>query len=113
MALSIHLTDELETKLNREAKNRQLSPEQVATDILTNALENDLIPTVTEVVARIKATPPNPAMITPSQGSLADALRSGPTDPNFDLETWRRNWAMAENELKRINLLDDIEEGRA
>jgi hypothetical protein len=113
MALSIHLTDELENKLNREAKNRKLSPEQVVVDILTHALEDDLTPTVAEVVARIKATPPNPAMITPPQGSLADALRHGPTDPDFDLAAWERDWAMAEEELKRVNLLDDIAEGRA
>lgn len=113
MVLSIHLTDELENRLNREAKNRQLSPEQVIVDILTDALENDLIPTVAEVVARIKATPPNPAMITPPQGSLIDALRDGPTDPNFNLAAWQREWAVAEEELKRINLLDDMAEGRA
>ncbi len=113
MALSIQLTDELENKLNREAKIRKLSPEQVVVDILAGALENDLIPTVAEVVALIKATPPNPAMITPPQGSLADALRHGPTDPDFDLDTWERDWAIAEEELKRINLLDDIAEGRA
>ena len=113
MVFSIHLTDELENKLNREAKNRKRSPEQVILDILTNALESDLIPTVAEVVARIKATPPNPAMITPPQGSLADALRLGPTDPDFDLAAWERDWAMAQEELKRINLLDDIAEGRA
>ena len=100
MALSIHLTDELENKLNREAKNRGRSPEQVIIDILTRALEDDSIPTVADVVSRIKATPPNPAMITRPQGSLAEALRHGPTDPSFDLAAWERDWAMAEEELK-------------
>ena len=113
MALSIHLTDELESKLNREAKNRRRSPEQVIIDILTNALEDDPIPAVADVVARIKAIPPNPAMITLPQGSLSEALRHGPTDPAFDLDAWERDWAMAEEELKRVNLLDDIAEGRA
>jgi hypothetical protein len=52
-------------------------------------------------------------MVTSPQGSLAEALRKGPTDPDFDLDTWERDWAKAEEELKRINLLDDITEGRA
>ena len=113
MALSIYLSDKLENQLIREAKNRKLSPEQVVVDILTNALEDDTIPTVAEVVTRIKLTPPNSAMITLPQGSLAEALRNGPTDPHFELDVWERDWATAEEELKRINLLDDIAEGRA
>ena len=52
-------------------------------------------------------------MITVPLGSLADALRSGPTDPHFDLEAWERSWKRAEQELKWINYLDDIAEGRA
>ncbi|MEM7535380.1 MAG: hypothetical protein AAF639_24595 [Chloroflexota bacterium] len=67
---------------------------------------------VADVVARIKATPPNPAMITYPEASLAEALRDGPTDPDFDLAAWEQAWAMAEDELKRINQLDDIAEGR-
>ena len=69
---------------------------------------NDDGPTIAEVVARIKATPPNPAMITAPQGDLAEALRNGPTDPNFDLKTWEQEWAQAEAELKRINRLNDM-----
>ena len=86
---------------------------QVVVDILVRVLEDDLTPTVAEVVARIKSTPPNPAMITPPQGSLADALRNGPTDPQFDVKTWEQDWAAAEDELKQINRLNDIAEGRA
>ena len=73
--------------------------------------EDDGVPTVAEVVARIQATPPNPAMITLSQGDLAEALRNGPTDPDFDLKTWEQEWAAAESEMKCINLLNDIDEG--
>ena len=79
MALSIHLTEELESKLNQEARNRRTTPEQVIIDILADVLDGDLRPTVPEVVAHIKSMPPNPAMITMPQGSLAEALRSGPT----------------------------------
>jgi len=42
----------------------------------------------------------------------ADALRDGPTNPDFDLEKWQQEWDAAEAELKRINLEDDIAEGR-
>lgn len=55
--------------------------------------------TVAEVVTRIKSTPPNPAMITPPQGDLAEALRNGPTDPSFDLKTWKQAWGVAEAAL--------------
>jgi hypothetical protein len=56
---------------------------------LTQTFADDGVPTVAEVVARIQATPPNPVMITPPQGDLAEALRNGPTDPDFDLKTWK------------------------
>ena len=102
MALSIALSGVLEQKLYSEAKKRQLTPEQVIVDILAHALADDVTSSVSEVVARIKATPPNPAMITQPQGSLVEALQSGPTDPDFDLATWEREWAMAEEELRCI-----------
>jgi len=113
MALVIDLSYTLEHKLKDEAQKRQRTPEQVVVDILSLAFEDDQLPTVAEVVARIKSTPPNPAMITPPQGSLADALRNGPTDPQFDVKTWTQDWAAAEEELKQINRLNDIAEGRA
>lgn len=113
MTLLIDLSDTLERQLHREAKMRQRTPEQVVVEILARAFAEDQTPTVAEVVARIKATPPNPAMITLPQGSLADALRNGPTDPAFDLPAWEAEWAQAEEVLKRINRLDDITEGRA
>lgn len=77
-----------------------------------DAYEDDGISSVADVVARIKAMPPNPAMVTHPQGSLADALREGPTNPDFDLQRWQQEWAAAEAELKRINFEDDVAEGR-
>jgi hypothetical protein len=112
MALVIDLPPTLEHKVNAEAQKRKRTPEQIVIDRLAQTFEDDGVPTVAEVVARIMATPPNPAMITPPQGDLAEALRNGPTDPEFDLKTWEQEWAAAEAELKRINLLSDIEEGR-
>ncbi|MEZ4657984.1 MAG: hypothetical protein R2911_10460 [Caldilineaceae bacterium] len=113
MTLHIELPNTLERKLYREAQRRQRTLEQVVVDILTHAFAEDPTPSVSEVVARIKAAPPNPAMVTQPQGSLADALRNGPTDTSFDLRAWEAEWERAEKELKRVNLLDDIAEGRA
>jgi len=62
--------------------------------------EDDWIPSVAEVVARIKATPPNPAMIRQPQGTFVDNSRD---DSEFDLEAWKREWAYAEEELRRAN----------
>lgn len=113
MALLIDLPPTLEHKVKAEAQKRKRTPEQIVIDRLTQTFAADDVPTVAEVVARIKATPPNPAMITPPKGDLAEALRNGPTDPDFDLKTWEQEWAVAEAELKRINLLNDINEGRS
>jgi hypothetical protein len=59
------------------------------TDLLSNALadESEDYPTLEEVVARIRATPPNPANIHPATESLADLLLNAPEDPDFDLES--------------------------
>lgn len=112
MSLLIDFSETLEHKVKTEAKKRQRSPEDLIIDIVAKAFEEDFVSSVAEVVARIKATPPNPAMVTPSQGSLAEVLRNNPIDPDFDLEAWNQEWAVAEEELKRINLLDDLAEGR-
>lgn len=111
MALVIDLSPTLEDKVKAEARKRKRTPEQIVLERLTQSFVDDDGPTVAEVVARIKATPPNPAMITAPQGDLAEALRNGPTDPEFDLKSWQQEWAAAEDEMKRINLLNDIEEG--
>ena len=64
------------------------------------------------LVERIKATPPNPAAIRPATGALAEALRNAPEDPDFDLETWTRQWDTIEAEIKAIDRADDTGEGR-
>ena len=113
MALLINLSDTLENRVQAEAKKRRRTPEQIVVEIVEAALETDVTPSVAQVVARIKATAPNPALVTLPQGSLAEALRDAPTDPDFDLETWENQWSAAEAELKRINLMNDIAEGQA
>jgi hypothetical protein len=73
-------------------------------------IQND--PELIALVERIKATPPNPAAIRPATGSLAEALQNSPEDLDFDLESWTRQWAAIEAEIKAIDRANDIAEGR-
>ena len=101
-------------------KHLELLPQNLQTQALNfvrrlssvRKREASEVPSVSQVVERIKALPPNLAMITAPQGSLADALRDEPTDVKFDLNRWKQEWAVAEDELNRINREDDIAEGR-
>ncbi len=84
-------------------------------DILVSTVEaeaDDAWPTLAEVVAEIRALPPNPAAIRPATGSLAEALANSPHDPDFNLATWQRAWAKIEAEMKAINRANEIAEGR-
>lgn len=85
---------------------------QLSSTGLKSTPERDADVSVSEVVARIKAMPPNLAMIIQPSGSLADALRTGPTHPEFDLPRWEQEWAAAEDELNRLNFESDVAEGR-
>ena len=92
------LPHEMETKLQRKAQTQHRSAEELALGILGGALEQEEgFPTPEKVVANIQATPPNPRNIRPARGSLAEALRSAPEDPAFDLATWERKWAALED----------------
>ncbi len=71
-------------------------------------IRND--PEMIALVEQIKAEPPNPAAIRPATGSLAEALQNAPEDPDFDLETWTRQWAAVEAEMKAIDRANDIAE---
>lgn len=63
------------------------------------------------LLAEVRATPSNPAAIRPAKGSLAEALRAAPDDPEFDLGQWQRNWDVAEAEMKAITKENDLAEG--
>jgi prevent-host-death family protein len=88
----------------REQARHRMTPANIET------IRND--PELVALVERIKATPPNPAAIRPATGSLAEALQNAPEDPDFDLETWTRQWDAIEAEMKAIDRADDIAEGR-
>ncbi len=114
MPVTINLTDTLAEKLQVRAGMQQISLEKLAVNILNKALEpaDEDCPTPEEVVARIKATPPNPANIRPATGSLAEALQNAPDFPEFDLEAWEKEWAVVEREMKAVTRANDIAEGR-
>jgi prevent-host-death family protein len=86
--------------------------EQIKQSVRPDAetIRND--PEMIALVERIKATPPNPAAIHPATASLAELLQNAPEDPDFDLETWTRQWDAIEAEMKAIDRADDIAEGR-
>ncbi|MCZ7571402.1 MAG: Arc family DNA-binding protein [Ardenticatenaceae bacterium] len=113
MAITITLPEEIESKLQRRAETQHRSIEELALDILNDALQQEeSVHSLDDVVARIQATPPNPRSIRTAQGSLAEALRSAPEDSDFDLATWKRDWAAVEAEMKAVTRTDDITEGR-
>lgn len=101
MTVTINLPGDVEVQLKRKAKAQDRSIEELAVDILTEAVgsEHDL-PTPEDVVAMIRSTPPNPQFIRLASGSLADALRDAKVDPEFDLAAWRRDWAAVELEMR-------------
>ncbi len=103
MALTITLSDELAEKSQQVAKKQKLSIDETATIILSDALrQEDFFPTPEQVVAKIKALPKNPNAIRPAQGSLTEALRNAPHDPDFNLEEWNREWAKMEAEIEAL-----------
>jgi hypothetical protein len=113
MSVTITLPDEIANPLQVQAEAKQVSLDELVTDLLTTVLSTEPEEDELEaLVARIKATPPNPTSIRPATGSLIEALKNSPEDPDFDLETWNREWAKIEAELKAINHADDIVEGR-
>ena len=66
MAVTITLTDEIETELQNKAEAQKRSVEDLALEILGTALEAEAaFPLLEEVVAKIKASPPNPGSIRP------------------------------------------------
>ena len=38
--------------------------------------------------------------------------QNAPDDPDFDLESWRQQWAAVEAEMKAITRANDMAEGR-
>ena len=114
MSITVTLPDDVQAQLQRAAESQRRSLEEVALDILTNAAEaGPAVPTPEEVVARIRATPPNPKGVRAATGSLATALRDAPHIPDFNLGVWEQEWAVVESEIRATPRANDIAEGRA
>ena len=113
MTMTITVPENLEVQLQQQAKAQHRSAEDVAVGILRDALEGmTVFPSIDDVVATIKGARPNPQGIRPARGSLADALRSAPSDPEFDLARWNQDWAAVESEMRAMTRADDVAEGR-
>lgn len=112
MAITLMLEDDVVAELKDRAKRQQLSVEQLAARILTEAAASSERVMPREAVARIQATPPNPAQVRPATASLAELLNGAPGDPGFDLESWRRQWSVAEAELRAMTRANEVAEGR-
>jgi plasmid stability protein len=113
MTLTITLPEPLTLALKQRAAQEHRPPVDLALKLLADALEEEEdFPTLEEIVAQIKATPPDPTAIHPAQGSLADALASLPKDPDFDVVAWQREWNELEAEMKARDRADAIQEGR-
>jgi hypothetical protein len=114
MNVTITMPSEMERKLKRKAEKEHRPLEQVIVDLLAEALAmENAFPSPEDIVARIQATPPNPGSVRPATGSLADALRNAPEDPDFDLATWNQAWTTVETELRAITRVNAATEGRA
>lgn len=114
MSITITLPDEVHSQLQRAAEVQRRSVEEIVADILSSAMHNDSeLPTPEEVVARIRAGHPNPDALRAATTSLAEALRSAPQAPDFDLGQWERGWAAVEAEISATTRTNDVAEGRA
>ena len=78
MTIMISVPSALEDTLRKAARRQRLSPEQLAVQILEDALTADDLTTLEEVVARTKALPRRPENIRPAVGSLRDLLAGDP-----------------------------------
>jgi hypothetical protein len=85
MALTIDLDDELVAALENKARIQQLSVEQLAIGILTEAAREFESLTPLEAVAKVQATPPNPCQIRSATANLAELLSSPDGEPDLAL----------------------------
>lgn len=112
MTVTITLPDDLAAWLRPRAASLGRPVEEVALDLLRSALlAEPASPTLEEVVARIRATAPNPAAVRQARGALADALVDE-TEDALDVAAWQAAWTTVEAELAAITDADDRAEGR-
>lgn len=113
MAITITIPKEMEPKLQRQAEKEQRSVQDVAINLLNMVLsEEEIFPSLEDVIREIQENGQLPRNVRPAAGSLAEALENAPQDPDFDLATWQREWAVVEREIALMTRMDDTAEGR-
>jgi plasmid stability protein len=110
--MTITLEEDLFAELKERASKHHLSVEELVIRILTGAMASSETATPREVVARVQATPPDPAQVRPATADLTALLRAAPGDPCLDPESWKRQWSDIEAEMKSSTRANDTAEGR-
>ncbi len=128
MSITITLPEPLTHLLEQQATRLHLSSEALAVKLISAALIDEAtallernwkdqeFPSLEEIVAGIKALPPNPKSFHPAERahdlSYLTWLLENPTEGTMTVEEWEQFWPPFEQELKEIDRLDDLNEGR-
>ena len=133
MQITLTLSEPIAARLQRQAAQLNVSLDDLALKLFRDGLVAEPVARVSpsaaqngqrdnglsslqEVVARIQATPPNPAaVVLPTQTFEAmEAVWQANSASGSDIspEEWDRLWAEFEQELKSSDRADDIAEGR-
>lgn len=107
MTLTISLSAETQIKLKKRADAFKWSEEQMASHLIDTVLDTSL-PSLEEIIERVQSLPSSLVSGPDSNISLADALRTAPEDPDFDLAEWTAQWQAVEAEMKAIERADAI-----
>jgi len=128
--ITLTLPDAIVAQLERQIKQRNMSLDDFVLKLFSDALmaepvdalpfpENhtDSFPSLEALVSKIKATPPNPALIIPPTQTLAEVVaywQAHPTEKSdIEPDEWDRLWAEFERGQKIIDQADAIAKGHA
>ena len=128
--ITLTLPDAIVAQLERQVKQRNISLDDFALTLFREALlaeavdalplseqQQDSSLALEALVAQIKATPPNPAMIIPSTQSLAEVVAYWKAQVVEETDSmpdeWDQLWAEFEREQKLLDQANAITEGHA
>ena len=128
MAMTITLSESIAERLQAHANQFQLSADALAEKLLADALPvsktngfqlppaDDDLSSLEEVIAKIKAIPPNPAAIElgAKVGDMAyiQSLLDNPPTDTLTVAEWEEHWSAFEQELKALDRAQAIAEGQ-
>lgn len=128
MTVTVTLSENIAERLQAHADEFHLSLDALVEKLLADALpvaetngfhapaDDDDLPTLGEVVARIKATPLNPDAIERGAkvGDMAyiQSLLDHPPTDTLTVEEWAEYWPAFEQELKELDRAQAIAEGQ-